>query len=128
MINFKCTGGPYGDACSSYELLSKNNSLLELVRYMQRDKIGWGEVKIYSKEHYPILRFSYNMKDEEGKNFNKIPSDWMNCPVTEGYAHGGWSCMNYTIAIDLPTLPRQSLKQDLVINRQAGTAICDFPF
>ena len=89
-IKLICTGGPYGDACCSYDFeLSREMTLKEFVDLIIQDKREWGEVSLgwFDK---PLLEYS----DGKAKFFI---SDWNFMIKRVGQAHGGWSNMDYIV-------------------------------
>lgn len=86
------TGGPYGDACSSYTFTIPNKMTLrkfvELI--VNENPKEWGDIednwknKTYAEYRWGEIKYFVDNPD-------KIIID------TKGYAHGGWTAMNYYV-------------------------------
>lgn len=89
-IKLISTGGPYGDACCSYDfVLSREMTLKEFVDLIIQDKDEWGDVRLGWFDD-PLLEYSH------GKvKFFVSDLDFMIKKV--GKAHGGWSNMDYIV-------------------------------
>lgn len=113
-IQFKNTGGPYGDATSAYEVLVPTGTTVrEFIIYI-RDR--------YSVEHNEWGKFSYNHPFNDFLSYNRgklffeyypsgVPKDKCQSVLDEIAdkkivkikAHGGWSAMDYTLYLEEDT-------------------------
>ena len=98
-----CTGGPYGDASSSYAVkLDKEYTVQEFVKMVLDEKPGeWGNFEITTDFHYTYT----NRKDICEYKRGKIIADFREekpktMVVSEVIAHGGWTNMNYFIKVE----------------------------
>lgn len=98
-----CTGGPYGDASSSYVVqLDKEYTVQEFVKMVLDEKPGeWGNFEITTDFHYTYT----NRKDICEYKRGKIIADFREektktMVVSEVIAHGGWTNMNYFIKVE----------------------------
>jgi hypothetical protein len=93
-----CTGGPYGDACSSYAvILGHKYTVKEFIEEVLREKPGeWGDfiisndlkrIHILDKCEYKYGRITENFKQGKSEEIK----------IKEIKAHGGWTAMDYFI-------------------------------
>ena len=94
------TGGPYGDACSSYDVqFDKEYTVQEFVETVLKEKHNeWGSFTITTDFHYTYT----NQKDNCEYKYGKITNDFKNPEtksqiISEVKAHGGWTAMDYFI-------------------------------
>jgi hypothetical protein len=98
-LNFKRTGGPYGDATSSYDVsVPKGMTLEEFIKaVIDENPEEWGDIQL--GWNGPIL-IEYN----RGNLFNpsKELSENLHKEVVEVKASGGWSLMSYHLILKDP--------------------------
>lgn len=101
-FRMKHTGGPYGDACSSYDvMLDHEYTVQEFVEEVLKEKQDeWGNFTITTDFHYTYT----NQKDSCQYKYGKITDDFKNAEtksqiISEVKAHGGWTAMDYFIKI-----------------------------
>lgn len=98
-LNFNCTGGPYGDATSSYDIsFPEGMTLEEFIKAVLDEKpkewgeirLGWGGPALVEYKHgnlfYPSKELSENLNKE----------------VVKAKSNGGWSLMNYILELKDP--------------------------
>lgn len=97
-----CTGGPFGDCCSSYDVvLDKEYTVEEFIQEVLKEKPEeWGEFSIVADFKH---RFSTSLDSCEykyGKTTKGLKkTDNANARVKEIKAHGGWTAMDYFIQL-----------------------------
>ena len=93
-----CTGGPFGDACSSYDVrIDGRCTVGEFVESVLKEKPGeWGTFDIVRDLKYlnSVDVCEYE-RGEVKKDFKKAESRGLE--VKEIKAHGGWTLMEYYI-------------------------------
>ena len=94
------TGGPYGDACSSYDVkLDHEYTVEEFTEEVLREKPEeWGSFTITTDFHYIFTNQTDESKYKYGKiteHFKKKDSTAM--VIAEVKAHGGYTAMDYYI-------------------------------
>lgn len=94
------TGGPYGDACSSYDVqLDKEYTVQEFVEEVLKTKPGeWGPITIVTD----LKHTTTSKVDECEYKHGKVTRDFAQTgsramKISEVKAHGGWSLMYYFI-------------------------------
>lgn len=100
-IDFKTTGGPYGDATSNYEIIfPKGTTVREFVKYIVDDysvKHGeWGDIHLGSVLGEKLISYSRGKLTGVGLNFDK----YIDRKITKIRANGGWSCMYYFLLLE----------------------------
>lgn len=89
-IKFVCIGGPYGDACCSYEV--KGVEGMDLTKFinhiLSKNPNEWGYFET------PNKRYEYRYGKLLGAEIKDVPSGINISKVT---ANGGWSRMDYKI-------------------------------
>lgn len=94
MIELKCTGGPYGDACSHYSvILRKRYTIKEFIaEVLQSYPKDWGTFYGGPSWASPkICEYKY------GSIYGEISPVNLNAVILSVEAHGGWSLMDYYI-------------------------------
>lgn len=99
-FGMKCTGGPYGDSCSSYDIIfDREYTVKEFIEEVLKEKPGeWGEFTIEKDLKHTYTSSLDNCEYKYGKitkGFKKTESESMR--IEEVKANGGWSLMNYFI-------------------------------
>ncbi len=98
-LNFKCTGGPYGDATSSYDVaVPKGMTLEEFINAVLDEKPKeWGDICLGWSG--PTL-----IEYKRGSLFNpsKELSENLHKEVVAVKASGGWSLMSYYLTLKDP--------------------------
>lgn len=93
-----CTGGPYGDCCSSYDVeLDHEYTVKEFVKEVLTQKPQeWGRVTLVSDFKYKYqheedtCQYKYgNIAERFSKEGTKERT------ILEVKAHGGWTAMDY---------------------------------
>ena len=98
-LHFTCTGGPYGDATSSYDVsVPKGMTLEEFIKaILDEHPDEWGDIKLgWGKD--PLIEYN------RGELYNPHPSltENLSKEVVEVKASGGWSLMTYIIKLKDP--------------------------
>lgn len=95
-LNFERTGGPYGDATSSYDVtVPEGMTLEEFIKAVLEERPDeWGDIKLgWDKD--PLIEYNrgnlYNPHRSLSENLNK--------ELVEVKANGGWSLMTYIIEL-----------------------------
>ena len=100
-FEFKLTGGPYGDCCSSYDIVLKKSpvTVRELIEDVVADEREWGKIKIVSSiTHW--LDDSCALEYRWGKVIKDfIPETIKDKEIIQCKAHGGWSAMDYWLTV-----------------------------
>ena len=100
-FEFKCTGGPYGDCTSSYDIILKKTpvTVRELIEDVVADEREWGEISIVSDiTHW--LDNSCALEYRWGKVIiDNIPEVIKDKEIIQCKANGGWSAMNYWLTV-----------------------------
>lgn len=95
-----CTGGPYGDACSSYDVkLDKAYTVQEFIEKVLKEKTDeWGNFTITTDFQYIYKNQKDNCKYKHGKITDgfKKPETTKKF-ISKVIAHGGWTNMDYFI-------------------------------
>lgn len=113
-IEFKHTGGPYGDATSSYDVhfpegMTVGEFMIHIVRRYSVKHGEWGSFEYTtedanSKRPIPYYKFVRLGEYKRGKfdifscNSEKLFAIW-DTKIKSVVAHGGWSNMDYTLYI-----------------------------
>ena len=100
-MKFICTGGPYGDECSSYNVIFNDS-------YKVREAINeilaqneWGSIQL----NYKDIQFKIDYKGN--KLLNEIAPYIFEADIIECHAYGGWSLMDYIFTITNVNLPKK---------------------
>ncbi len=100
-FEFKCTGGPYGDCCSSYDIILKKKpvTVRELIEEVVADEREWGEIRIV-RDIKDWLDQSCFIEYRWGKVIKDyIPEPTKDREIVQCKAHGGWSGMDYWLTV-----------------------------
>ena len=119
LIKFTCTGGPYGDATSSYKIdFPKGWTFLDFVEYVtftySKEHREWGDIAVGSilsgkiityrdGEAYYYCGENWHSDEEKQKCFEKSKNwynEYLNRKVASVSAQGGWSAMDYVIILE----------------------------
>lgn len=96
LLEFKCTGGPYGDETSSYDVKvnKKFVTVNDIINYVLDKKYEWGYICINSHGLTEDFEYRYGtiIKDN-------IPEEIKSSNINSITASGGWSRMDYYIKI-----------------------------
>ena len=97
-MKFKCTGGPYGDCTSDYDVIfEKPYTVSELINEVLQKK-EWGYIGIYDGKS---VFGNPNCEYRKDKIITEsLPKKYMNKFVKKCKASGGWSRMDYWIYLD----------------------------
>jgi hypothetical protein len=110
-IKFKQTGGPYGDAASSYDvIIPEGTTVRTFVRYIAyvHSIYGgeWGSIDMYYNDkpglsnRVPLVEYKRGRatyaKDCNPEIFGRLADKI----ITKVRAHGGWSNMDYDVYVD----------------------------
>lgn len=97
MIQFKRTGGPYGDATSRYELVfRKEYTVKEFVEWcLTQDE--WGSIGIHDPEQAWFQRGNPYCEYNRGTLKSNMPRKFINKKIEKATASGGWSNMDYIL-------------------------------
>lgn len=103
-FDFKCTGGPFGDCTSNYEIeFSREFTVREFVNEVIKNKDEWGDFHIVTKgKPFGIEKSEYR----HGKILSSFSEEILDRKIKFVRANGGWSLMSYYI-----TLKRRSKKK-----------------
>ena len=89
-MKFECTGGPYGDCCSSYKVTEFPTTVGELFDYiLKNEKNEWGS--IYIGQWKKVAEYSH------GSIVKPLPDEYKDLFISSLGAHGGWTRMDYII-------------------------------
>lgn len=93
MIDYILTGGPYGDATSSYDISIKGNKTMrEVLNSIIKDTKIYGYVTIAGE------RYAYNdYKSAE----DLCPDQFLDKVVIGGEASGGWGRMDFVFKLQV---------------------------
>lgn len=98
LFKFMCTGGPYGDCSSHYNVEMKQPCTVAQFVAFVNSKGEWGKVYINPKNwlgHDALASFEYN---NHGSNKPlAIPPFFHDMRIARIEAHGGWSNMDYFV-------------------------------
>ncbi|MBP3610337.1 MAG: hypothetical protein J6J42_08390 [Lachnospiraceae bacterium] len=99
-FRIKHTGGPYGDCCSSYDvILDHEYTVQEFVEEVLKEKPEeWGAFEVATDLKYSYTSRLDNCQYKYGKiteEFKKPESATMK--IKEIKAHGGWTRMDYFV-------------------------------
>lgn len=101
-MNFKCTGGPYGDCTAAYAVkLNRECTFRELIDLILT-RNEWGYIgKDYPREVFGHPRFEYSHDHiKDGSERGHFTEEDYNRIVKVVKAHGGWSRMDYLITLE----------------------------
>lgn len=97
ILDYIITGGPYGDATSSYEVRIKpGTTVQDFFNDVLADRREWGCVKIDAYPSRKVMEFRFGNCDDIDEEFLGQNAD---VPVKRVRANGGWGCMSYYIEI-----------------------------
>ena len=101
-MNFKCTGGPYGDSMAAFTVeLNRECTFRELIDLILT-KNEWGYIgKVTPREvfGYPCFEYRYD-RIKEGSERGHFTEEDYNRIVKVVKARGGWSRMDYWITFE----------------------------
>ena len=119
LMKFTCTGGPYGDECSSYDVSFPEGWTFEdFLRYMvhtySKEHKEWGDVSIGSIFSGHVIEYKSGMawlyagkrwhnaeeKHECYENSVRLYESNLKKKVVSIYAYGGWSTMDYVVKLE----------------------------
>ena len=101
-MNFKCTGGPYGDCMAAFAVeLNRKCTFRELIDLILT-KNEWGYIgKDDPRDVFGYPRFEYSYDHiKEGSERGHFTEEDYNRIVKVVKAHGGWSRMDYWITFN----------------------------
>lgn len=103
MLNFRKTGGPYGDATSRYAVeLNRELTVEEFIsEILKRNE--WGQVRVLNSEirgtcPFGALVVEYRGDQIIGRGIGY--RQYLDQKVRSVRASGGWSAMDYTIDLE----------------------------
>ena len=109
-IEYKKIGGPYGDATSSYEIITDAKTVGELIdALLPKDNFATFCLRAtnrLSKEDICVCKAQDHKIIRKAKNYNSLAS----MKLKEVKANGGWGSMLYDITIE-GELPKQDRKE-----------------
>ena len=92
-IIMSCTGGPYGDATSSYKftIIGNEMTLEQFAEAIAEDEREWGSIRKSSPFGEVLADYKYGKINYRADKNIKI--------AKEGTANGGWSLMDYYVEV-----------------------------
>ena len=119
LMKFTCTGGPYGDECSSYDVSFPEDWTFEdFIRYMVHtrsiERKEWGKVSVGSMFSGHVIEYKCGIarlyageryydaekKHECYENSVRLYEGNLKKKVVSIYAHGGQSAMDYVVKLE----------------------------
>lgn len=110
-IEFKQTGGQYGDATSSYDVIVPEGTTVgDFVRYIAYDyslkKGEWGEISMFYNDkssfadQVRLVSYKRGFANYAPGCNHDIFARLAGKVITKVRANGGWSCMGYDVYVD----------------------------
>lgn len=99
LFKFVCTGGPYGDCMSHYNVECKQCTIAQFVEFVN-SRQEWGKVYINPKNWLgddALATFEYN--NHCSNKPLEIPPFFLDMRIKHMEAHGGWSAMDYSVNV-----------------------------
>ena len=91
-IEFKHSGGPYGDATSRYEITFPDMIVADFIRIVLAEHPkDWGEIILNGEV---ICEYKRGKIITATKEINILTTT---ITTKDAHAHGGWTCMDYYI-------------------------------
>lgn len=110
-IEFKKTGGPYGDATSNYDVtVPEGTTVKDFIRYIAGDysvkKGEWGNIILFYNDkpefpnRVPLVEYKRGHAWFTPGCNDDIYAKVRDKVITKVRANGGWSCMGYDLYVD----------------------------
>lgn len=107
-LKFITTSGPYGDQCSSFDVVSSIKNIKEFIYSILKNRpTEWGYFTINAPTNEVHIEDKYGnltklkpirIEYKQGKLLNELPETLINSEIKYPVkANGGWSSMDYSI-------------------------------
>lgn len=99
-LNFECTGGPYGDATSNYNItFPKGMTVSQFIAAALKEDNKWGEFKL--DNCFGQVLAEYNGGEIYSHCIDFV-TKWRDKTIIEAKANGGWGNMDYYLVLGNP--------------------------
>lgn len=96
------SGGPLGGTAPYKVILLEKCTVREFVEYVLNNKSDWGYIGIYNKERNPFFgwpNIQYSCGRLKAGSIIEDFGEFLDRPVGEATADGGWSRMDYILYV-----------------------------